>query len=786
MQAFFARIDANGSSKQLLSGHLNNVADLSSVFSNYKNISKLIGILHDFGKATSEFQNYLIHGGPRGSVVHAVQGALFADDCASDSNDMACTLTKEIAALTITAHHGSLSDGISPSGDDVFVQKLAEKDNGKYNYWEAKQNIAGLSPELVCDIDDLFRAAQNDTKSILDLIVSTYKSRKSANKSAQFALGLFVKYIYSCLVDADRLDAYLFDIDERYRATTVNWDGLIGIFEDNISKFSDETKIAKIRQSVSNLCKDAATKNTGIYQLSVPTGGGKTLSSLRFALHHCKKENKQRIIYVIPYLSIVEQTALELRKIFNLQGDTDILLEHHSNIVLPDDEDEQKTRKLATSRWDNPIVITTMVQFLETVISARASDLRKFHHMSDSVIIFDEIQSLPIKAVHLFNEVVSFLAKICNTTILLCTATQPRLSQTERENLLLESSPNLIDVSGMFDDIHRTTIVAEEEKDFDAFANFVAEKARGNGDCLAIVNTKKSALAIFERLKDEHGFKVYHLSTSMCSAHRAETIARVKKALSCDEKIICVTTQLIEAGVDISFSCVIRAAAGLDSVMQAAGRCNRNGESDTPKEVYVVPLRGENLDELADIKCGKEITERLIRENRGIDLSGHVMMEQFYKYYFYSRKDQMDYRIKDDNDKTIYDMLSGNKDGQNSYHNKTGGSIPCVIAHAFRAASDNFEVIDKGTVSVVVLYGDAVKLVAIYDKQPKIKMTKEKIDTIRKLEKFSVALYPWEMNKMAGAISFLDKDAGIMVLDRRHYSDDVGVVAEVDPANYIV
>ena len=624
----------------------------------------------------------------------------------------------------------------------------------------------------------------------MNLIQTTYKTKESA----QFALGLLVKYIYSCLIDADRLDAYLFNANEQYEHFVTDWDNLIHTFEKNIQKlfegsiqkFGAESKIVKIRQSVSSQCKEAAIKNTGIYHLSVPTGGGKTLSSLRFALNHCKVKNKKRIIYVIPYLSIIEQTASELRKILSLQENSDLILEHHSNIIPPDDEEWQEIRKLATSRWDKPIIITTMVQFLETAMSSKGSELRKFHNMSDSVIIFDEIQSLPIKSIHLFNETVSFLSKLCNSTILLCTATQPLLDKTERANLLLENNPSLVDCDKAFEDIKRTHILPIEEKDVDGFAAFISGKADICGNCLTIVNTKKSAREVFDKLKNKNGFLIYHLSTSMCPAHRNEVIAKIIKIRkeTPDEKIICISTQLVEAGIDFSFSCVVRATAGLDSVAQAAGRCNRNGESENPQNVYVIPLKGENLDKLVDIKSGKEITERLVRENKNVDLLDPTIMREFYRYYFYVRKDLMDYPTNDGG--TIYDMLSFNNMGLGNYKNRTGSNYNCIIAHAFRTADENFYVIDKNAESVVVLYDSAEKLIEIYNKQPKDRITKEKLDIIKKLQKYSVSLYSYEMENLASAISILDEEIGIKILNRIHYSEYVGVVFETTPKIYIV
>jgi len=788
MQVFHAR--KNGNEKQLLSEHLSNVADLSAEFSDYKNISRLVGILHDLGKTTDSFQSYLENGGKRGKVAHSLQGAFFVDDVIGSSNDIASVLVKEIVALSIMAHHGSLKDGISPDGETVFYQKLLKKDDKKYHYPEVKQNMADAFPELSHHVNNLINAAKEEVIAIVNLIQTTYKSKESA----QFALGLFVKYLYSCLIDADRLDAYLFDVNEQYKPADTDWEsltdtfeeGLQDLFEKNIQKLGTESKIVNIRQSVSNQCREAATKSTGIYQLSVPTGGGKTLSSMRFALHHCKAENKKRIIYVIPYLSIIEQTALELRKILNLPENNNVILEHHSNIVLPDGEEEQdmELRKLATSRWDKTIIFTTMVQFMETVMSSKGSDLRKFHNMSDSVIIFDEIQSLPIKSIHLFNEAVSFLSKICNATVLLCTATQPLLDKTERKNLLLESRPDLIECGNLFKELKRTHIVALEEMDVDGFSAFISEKADACGNCLTIVNTKKAAREVFNRLKGKDGFEVYHLSTTMCSTHRSETITKVKDALTEKRKVICVATQLIEAGIDISFSCVVRALAGLDSMAQAAGRGNRNGESESPIEVYVIPFKGENLDKLTDIKSGKEITERLIRENEGADLLDPIIMESFYESYFYKRKNQMDYPTNDG--ESIYDMLSFNKTGAGNYKNRTGSDCHCIIKHAFRTADENFSVIDKNTESIVVLYGEAEMLIEAYHDQPKHRITKEKLDIIKKLEKFSISLYSWEMEKLTAATYDLDKETGIKILSQNHYSEDIGVILEADSTDYMI
>jgi CRISPR-associated endonuclease/helicase Cas3 len=468
---YYSRKDTNGDI-QYLYDHLNNVAEFASSFSKAVNISKLTGLLHDLGKATIAFQDYLMNGGKKGSVTHSLQGALFIDDVYSN-DELPDKLLKEILEMIISAHHNQLVDGITPDGSGLFIDKINRKDEDSLSYNEIKENFTSSANEYITEINSLYLLALDEINLYLDKIKKTFRYINSA----QFSLGLFVKYLYSCLIDADRLDAYLFEVKENYQPLNPNWDDLIKIFELKINSYSTDTKIGLVRHIISEKCKVASEKDTGIYQLSVPTGGGKTLSSMRFALHHAKKYNKKHIIYVIPYLSIIEQTAKNIRDMFEIEQNSPLLLEHHSNIALSDDDEKKDYQKLAASRWDNPIIITTMVQFLETVMSSRGSKLRKLHNMQDSIIIFDEIQFLPTNTVHLFNEVVSFLSKILDSTILLCTATQPLLGLTERRNLILPDKPYLIDeVEGCYKDLKRTQIVVESEKCIEDFAHFIIKR----------------------------------------------------------------------------------------------------------------------------------------------------------------------------------------------------------------------------------------------------------------------------------------------------------------------
>lgn len=782
--AEIARLSSDGRIQSLYE-HTKNVADISSTISKYPNTSKLIAYLHDLGKLSDAFQEYIISGdGERGSVVHAWQGAFLASEL-FESSCIFSLLLKEIIGFCVTAHHNKISDGVSPDGTTTYFDKFTKTNiqNEKYFFENVKVKIKEEEKDY---LKVLFESAKEEIICFVDKVRETYENENSSN----FAVGLFVKYIFSCLVDADRLDAYLFCIGEDFNNQDFDWEPLIMAYEENIKKLSTDLEISNIRKSISDKCKLASERETGIYKFMVPTGGGKTLSSLRFGFYHCKKWNKKRIIYVIPYLSIIDQTAENIRNILNLSEEDNVVFEHHSNTMEPEDERAADIKKLTASRWDSPIIITTMVQFLETVMSSKSGDLRKFSHMADSVIIFDEIQSMPIKTVHCFNEVVTFLSKVLNSTVILCSATQPTLESTERENLLLAKNPDLIDCVDDFNDIQRTKI--NVEKDMDAFtvAEFVVEKANDNGDCLIIVNTKRSALEIFNCLQNQKSnFKIFHLSTSMCSAHRMKIIKEIKNSLLKKEKIICVSTQLIEAGVDISFSCVIRAMAGLDSIAQAAGRCNRNGESQEPKTVYVFQMLNENLDKLPDIKLGKEITLQLISmADENIDLLADSTMSKYYKKFFSKKGAQMDYPIATNQAIRIYDLLSRNECGKDNYFNKNGEAFSHAVPQAFYSADINFSVIESNGKSAIALFGDAENLVDLYRGQPSNVFTKEKKNILQKMQKYSVDLYDWQIKKLTEqyALSVLDEETGIILIDKNYYSEDVGVVLEIVQENLIV
>jgi CRISPR-associated endonuclease/helicase Cas3 len=723
---------------QPLGDHSSAVAELASRYGGSFGAAETLrvaGLLHDLGKASPEFQAYMFNeASKRGEVPHSVYGARKAYDSISFAP------LAEMLANCIAAHHGRLNDNLSPAGDTPLLDNIKNT-----------EDVALGADVPHIDSDAL--------KSELDSIVAFTAAREKA-----FGLSMFTRLLYSCLVDADRWDAHLFESKKRHEDTAPDWAGFLSTLERSLGELESgpDTEMSRLRRKLSSECARAGRRAQGIYRLEAPTGSGKTLSSLRFALEHARAHDLERIIYVIPYLSITSQTAETIRKA--LGADSETVLEHHSNFMAEGYEDE-KAYRLHTDRWDAPIVLTTQVQFLESVFSAKASNLRKLHNMARSVIIFDEAQSLPLKCVYLFNGAINFLHSVCSSTILLCTATQPLLDSVEYPALVSQDSS----IADCGDAPKRYEIVDAMTKagySYAELAEFVLQKHESS--TLTVVNTKAAAKALYVELK-RGGTPALHLSTGMCPAHRDAVIDELRRRLKVGEPVICVSTQLIEAGVDISFECVVRDIAGLDSIYQAAGRCNRHGEFGGVKDVYVVNIAGEKLDKLPDIKIGAEKTMLLFAE-KSLDIN------TYYKHYFHARKNQMDYPLKGGG--SVYDMLSGNLQGRNAYRSRKDkqGAKPPALVSAIRSAGDEFYVIDRGRTDVIVPYGEAEKLLAEFDSTEDFA---EKRKLLRKLGRYSVSLYKYQLDALEKAHALhTRKEDGLTVLARGFYEGEFGVNLE--------
>lgn len=544
---------------QLLKDHLENASTLAADFGaafNCRDWAAWLAFLHDLGKYSHLFQKRL-RGGSR--VDHSLAGALEAMRLLEQTG---LKSLRHIAAHVISGHHTGLADGI-PTGNAGVSLKERLAGRGKlpdYSAWASELSLPPLP------------AAPPALK------------RENAADCA-FAFFFWARMLFSCLVDADFLDTEAFIQPERaaLRGGYPLLETLAQKLDETLAQMAAQAKPSPVndrRAEVLAACRRAAAQTPGLFSLTVPTGGGKTLSSLAFAFDHAKKHNLRRIIYVIPYTSIIEQTAGVFRRAFGPEL-AHAVLEHHSNVAetekkSPEDADDlEDARSLAFENWDAPIIVTTAVQFFESLFAARSSRCRKLHRIAQSVVVLDEAQTLPPALLRPCLAAVKELAASYGTSFVLCTATQPEVGvKPWNRNGLTGVREITPDVPALFQALERVDVEFIGQVEMED----LAERLRGCARALCIVNTRPQARDLAEALHGA-GQRVFHLSTWMCAAHRKEVLARVQEMLADETQpdLLLVATSLIEAGVDIDFPIVYRAMAGLDSIAQAAGRCNREG-----------------------------------------------------------------------------------------------------------------------------------------------------------------------------------------------------------------
>lgn len=497
---------------QYLADHLLNVSQYSLGFSKKIHLEvagELIGLLHDLGKYSEDFQCY-IHSALgllnpdeddyvdslvlKGKVDHSSAGAQFIWQSLSKRGERE-SFVGQFLSLCVASHHSGLIDCLDPEGSDVFgkrMKKLEEKVHLEEVQFCADAEILGRvhvllnSPELIAE-----------TKNLL----STLKLKEKNKRPLYQQIGLAVRFLFSCLIDADRIDTANFEQKKvaanRPQGDYVPWPILIERLEKTLTEFAPRHPIDHLRQQISAECKDAAARPAGIYTLTVPTGGGKTLASLRFALLHAKQRKLDRIIYVIPFTSIIDQNAKVVRDILEPgefpQDKGKVVLEHHSSITP---EKQTWREKMLCENWDAPVVYTTMVQLLETLFGSGTRGARRMHQLANAVLIFDEIQTLPIRCVHLFNNAINFLSEQCNSTVVLCTATQPLLHKVavgQGAIRLADRHEIVSDVRQLFADLKRVEIIDQRRPNgwsFSEIADLASSEVERAGSCLAIVNTK--------------------------------------------------------------------------------------------------------------------------------------------------------------------------------------------------------------------------------------------------------------------------------------------------------
>ena len=806
---FIAHVRQTDKCPQSVQTHLVETSELAKIFArklNLEPVGELLGLMHDFGKYSCKFQKY-IHdetglfnpdlddeeSTPNGSKVdHSTAGAqwVYRELRKFGAEQGIGELFGQMLGLCIASHHGEgLIDCLDGEGNPKWIKRFNKTDELTH-LAECEQNADEVVQQKAHEL-----AGENLIRSLLKAVKLILSDSTTNDKIKEFYLGCLTRFLFSCLIDADRINSSDFEREAQKEVRCLteksDWQSAINKLETHLASFENRYPIDEIRRRISSDCLKRAVDSQGIYTLTVPTGGGKTLASLRYALHHAQKHNLDRIIYIIPYTSIIDQNAQAVREILG----EDWVLEHHSNL---EPEKQSWQDKLLSENWDKPIVFTTMVQFLDAWFGGGTRGARHIHPMTNSVLIFDEIQTLPVKCVHLFCNVLNWLTKFGKSTAVLCTATQPLLGElglqnfpedkrgaiTARGLLRLPENAEIMgkyqDLDKLFADLSRVEIRFNEKSggwNVEEAGTFLLEQFQTTPSCLFIVNTKKWAQELYQYCQKQNVplEALFHLSTHQCAAHRKAIFDTIKARLENKEPVICISTQLIEAGVDISMACVIRALGGLDSIAQAAGRCNRHGEKEGKGQVWVLNLQEQDFTRiLPDIQAGKTHAERVFRDFAGQDILQPAAIERYFEYYFYQRSDEMSYSIKNSATGSLLDWLSDN--ALNPYgekNNKRSKLLP-LLMQSFKSAGCAFQAIDAPTRAVIVPYGEGAELIAKLcgEWDPK-----EMHRTLQKAQRYSVNVFPnvWGKLQKENALHETIEGSGIYYLKERHYNDEFGL-----------
>lgn len=770
---------------QTVEEHCHGVAEIAAELLSDIGLEKtayLAGMVHDLGKFSENFKNYIEKAADgekvqRGSVNHTFAGVRFLLEKHSDEQLSGFSdIVLEIIAYAVGAHHG-LFDCVDDNNNNGFTKRIQKEG---IDYLNAAQEFL----KICCskqDIEDLLKQSEKECLPVFNEFekLADNSDAKIQNTQITFYIGFLARLILSAIIEADRSDTSQFM--NGYSEKTVKnifeiWINCIKNVEQKLSTMPLDKPINKTRAQISALCAEAGNLESGIYRLNLPTGAGKTLTSLRYALHHALKHNKKRIIFTMPLLSIIEQNA---GIIHDYIGNEELILEHHSNIVETDENDELDKRELLVESWDVPIIITTMVQLLNTLFAGKTANIRRMQALCNSIIVIDEVQTVPDKMLSLFNLALNFLAKICNTTIILCSATQPCFEKTMYP--LDKSVKDLITLTKEQETVFkRVRLEYKGEMDCEELADFAAGILEENNSLLLVCNTKNEAAVMFNllcsKIKD---VKAFHISAGMCTAHRKETIKEMQEALeNKQQKVFCVSTQVIEAGVDVSFARVIRLLAGMDNIVQATGRENRNREFDGLAPGYIVRLKGEFLKGLSEIEDAKNAAADLLvkyKNNPQIyddDLMSAKAVNEYYKSLYENVKSGYhDFYIESVRD-SILNLMSCNE-------NVDSGKIPeynkYFMHQALKTAGGLFTVFDESSIDIIVPYDRGTEIIqkifAVGDKDY------EKLKSILKEAKlYTVSLFKYQKIKLEeqGALIFVPS-AGVYILQDGYYDELTGL-----------
>jgi CRISPR-associated endonuclease/helicase Cas3 len=580
-------------------------------------------------------------------------------------------------------------------------------------------------------------------------------------KSAGFTTSFFARMLFSSLVDADFLatEAFMNPMQAKHRnaappdaLATIN-----ELLDAKISKFSSPKNGDRVnlkRAKVVRDCVNAAFLEPGFFTLTVPTGGGKTLSSLSFALKHAMRHGLRRVIYVAPFTSIIEQNADVYREIVRpLESDSFTpLIEHHSSLS-PDDETLQS--RLAAENWDAPIIVTTAVQFYETLFAAKTSRSRKLHNIANSVVILDEAQSLPVTFLSPCLRVLQELTQNYHSSVVLCTATQPAIGHDKNEFPIgLENCREIIgDTKSLFAALKRVDVVDRGDLND---ASLIKE-LKSHRQALCIVNRRRHAQELFLQLGKGDGN--YHLSALMCPEHRSQILDVIRTRLADGLPVRVISTQLIEAGVDVDFPVVYRALAGLDSIAQAAGRCNRNGKLAESGQTFI--FKPEDQKAETYVRDTAQVAAQILKLHD--DLLGEEAIRHYFDLYYYRQKNRWD-------EKRILEKFSVNQ---------RNAAFPFLFD--FKEAAQEFQLIDDWQKPVIIPFDQKAEALIKELRNPTIPLHR---NLLRGLQRYTVQISPKLKNQNSTAFEALREDQfHVLISPELNYSKHFGLILDEEHAS---
>lgn len=706
---YVAHMRENDGIKQTVEEHLDAAAARARVFGDRfgnGDAAWLCGIYHDIGKFSEAFQKR-IFGEIKQRVDHSTAGAKELDRRYANMGHM--------LAYCVAGHHTGLPDGgsFASTPDDSTLSGRLKREIEPYSHFT--EHI--VLPD-----------ANKMSTSIVPI------------GNMGFSVAFYIRMLFSCLVDADYLDTESF-MSGKTRETTYDTMRILNQkIDEQVKAFSNPSRDIDIKRThILSNCISKSERGRGLYMLTVPTGGGKTITSMAFALKHAWHHGMDRVIYVIPYNSIIEQNAEEFSRILGEQN----VLEHHSGIHYDENDESVMGKRLATENWDMPIVVTTTVQFFESLFANKTSKCRKLHNIANSVVIFDEAQLLPLKYLRPCIRAISELVQNYKCTCVLCSATQPALDkQFPSEIKCVELCDN---IKGSYELFKRTRLQHIGELSDTELAQRLNREER----VLCIVSTRKQAQNVFSLMK---GSGVYHLSTLMYPKHRKQFLKEIRFRLDHNMHCRVISTSLIEAGVDVDFPIVYRSEAGLDSLIQAAGRCNREGKNPV-SPVYIFKPEQAYRKSLPDmLRRPVAVTDSVM--SRYDDIASPEAIQAYFDELYSVEGETLDMK------KIVKRFEEGISD----------------MSFPFAQVAGEFRLIDETTHAIVIPKTDEAHALV-----GRLRAGERSRDLLRSIQQYTVNVYDRNYNtlKGTGSVDVLDDELAVLT-DLNKYDDSTGLDASTD------